>query len=375
MFNFFFLGGNTAISAQVKEICKWYAERHQLALPLSPEQLLNAVAEYAQMATDPHIFFGDADPEYDYRIGDLRFSADWNVYQYTNDGWVLLGNIKGTQGETGLDALTYSSVYNTHSLPSSDIVLPSAGFERDPIVGDVFSLVIKGVEAVDGRSWLGTYKVTSLGEGTVNCGGLVVETTGESGANLFEAFDSLKIDTTDATVSYVSPTAHITGARLVGYKSTGNEEIECAVDIPIKAGNNVTVGASEDGKSIEVSASGAAGTKYTHNITVFYQGDSIQFLSFSFTNNVSTPYTNLSDVFSALYSLGYSDENSIARYAIKPTSGLIDPIDGGQSEVVGISIRGGNEVLYWVLENDSLSSGSIPLEDFVGTTEFIDIIE
>ena len=102
MFNFFFLGGNTAISAQVKEICKWYAERHQLALPLSPEQLLNAVAEYAQMATDPHIFFGDADPEYDYRIGDLRFSADWNVYQYTNTGWVLIGNIRGPQGPQGI---------------------------------------------------------------------------------------------------------------------------------------------------------------------------------------------------------------------------------------------------------------------------------
>lgn len=101
MFNFFFLGGNTAISAQVQEICEWYAKRHQLALPLSPEQLLNAVAEYAQMATDPHIFFGDADPEYDYRIGDLRFSADWNVYQYTNTGWVLLGNIRGPQGPQG----------------------------------------------------------------------------------------------------------------------------------------------------------------------------------------------------------------------------------------------------------------------------------
>ena len=101
MFNFFFLGGNTAISAQVQEICEWYAKRHSLALPLSPEQLLNAVAEYAQMATDPHIFFGDADDEYDYRIGDLRFAADWNVYQYTNTGWVLIGNIRGPKGDTG----------------------------------------------------------------------------------------------------------------------------------------------------------------------------------------------------------------------------------------------------------------------------------
>lgn len=210
MFNFFFLSGNTAISSQVQGICKWYAERHQLALPLSPEQLLNAVAEYAQMATDPHIFFGDADDEYDYRIGDLRFAADWNVYQYTNDGWVLLGNIKGAQGEQGpagpqgetgaqgpvgpqgeagedgLDALTYDDIYNAPTVPSSAISFPTiaTSFNRDPVVNDVFTIVFKGTGAVEGRSWLGTYKVISLGTGTANCVGSVVETTGGGSSDI-----------------------------------------------------------------------------------------------------------------------------------------------------------------------------------------------
>ena len=80
---------------------------------------------------------------------------------------------------------------------------------------------------------------------------------GDPGTDLFNGFTSLKIDTTDATVSYVSPTAHITGSRLIGYATAGNEEIECDVDIPIKAGENVTVDASEDGKSIEISAAGS----------------------------------------------------------------------------------------------------------------------
>lgn len=80
---------------------------------------------------------------------------------------------------------------------------------------------------------------------------------GDPGTDLFNSFTSLKIDTTDAAVSYVSPTAHITGSRLIGYTTAGNEEIECAVDIPIKAGENVTVDASEDGKSIEISAAGS----------------------------------------------------------------------------------------------------------------------
>lgn len=76
---------------------------------------------------------------------------------------------------------------------------------------------------------------------------------GPAGADIFTDFDSLKIDTTDATVTYINGVATITGARLIGYKSGSNEEIEIAVDLPIKAGDNVTIDASEDDKSILIS--------------------------------------------------------------------------------------------------------------------------
>jgi hypothetical protein len=98
--------------------------------------------------------------------------------------------------------------------------------------------------------------------------------TGAQGApgNVFENFTSLKVDVTDATVSYASPTAHITGAKLIGY-GTNNEEIEIAIDIPIVAGENVTIDASEDNKSIQVSATGGGGGgggggKYIHYIYI-----------------------------------------------------------------------------------------------------------
>lgn len=77
---------------------------------------------------------------------------------------------------------------------------------------------------------------------------------GPAGPDIFNDFTSLKIDTTDATVTYINGVATITNARLIGYKSGGNEEVEIAVDLPIKAGDNVTIDASEDDKSILISA-------------------------------------------------------------------------------------------------------------------------
>lgn len=90
---------------------------------------------------------------------------------------------------------------------------------------------------------------------------------GEPGPDIFTDFDSLKIDTTDATVTYINGVAMITNARLIGYKSGGTEEVEIAVDLPIKAGDNVTVDASEDDKSILISAAGGGGG------TTFYKLD------------------------------------------------------------------------------------------------------
>ena len=56
---------------------------------------------------------------------------------------------------------------------------------------------------------------------------------GDPGSDLFTDFTSVKIDTSAAHVAYSDGTAHITDATLIGYKSTGNEEVECAVDIQI----------------------------------------------------------------------------------------------------------------------------------------------
>ena len=83
--------------------------------------------------------------------------------------------------------------------------------------------------------------------------------TGAAGPDIFNDFTSLKIDTTDATVTYIEGVAMITNARLIGYSSAGNEEIEIAVDIPIIAGDNVTIDASEDDKSIVISSTGGGG--------------------------------------------------------------------------------------------------------------------
>ena len=108
---------------------------------------------------------------------------------------------------------------------------------------------------------------------------------GPAGADIFTDFDSLKIDTTDATVTYINGVATITNARLIGYKSGGNEEIEIAVDLPIKAGDNVTIDASEDDKSILVSASGGGIT----NAEVIEYAEQLPTASETSPNFVQTP--------------------------------------------------------------------------------------
>lgn len=92
---------------------------------------------------------------------------------------------RGENGSDGLDYLTYKSIYVTTSVPSTVISFPTmaSNFNRTPVVGDVFSVVFKGAGSVLNRSWIGIYKVTSLGLGVANCSGSIVETTGEKGAD------------------------------------------------------------------------------------------------------------------------------------------------------------------------------------------------
>ena len=92
---------------------------------------------------------------------------------------------------------------------------------------------------------------------------------GTPGKSLFDDYTALKIDTIDSNVSYTDGVAHITNARLLGYSSSGNDEIEIALDIPIKAGENVTIDASEDNKSILVSSNGGSGGITNHDVIVY----------------------------------------------------------------------------------------------------------
>ena len=103
-----------------------------------------------------------------------------NPKQFTAGHYMQL---KGDKGNNGLDALTYKGVYVATSVPSTVISFPTmaSNFNRTPVVGDVFNIVFRGVGSVLNRSWIGTYKVISLGTGVANCSGSIVETTGQQG--------------------------------------------------------------------------------------------------------------------------------------------------------------------------------------------------
>ena len=91
--------------------------------------------------------------------------------------------INGTNGKNGLDSPTYKGIYVIGSVPSTTISFLASNFNRSPVVGDVFNIVFRGIGSVLNRSWLGTYKVISLGASVAICSGGVVETTGEKGGS------------------------------------------------------------------------------------------------------------------------------------------------------------------------------------------------
>ena len=90
-----------SFSRNVISIAEDYAHKYALTLPLSPEQLLNAVAEYCEDNVGNKIYFGDAVIGVKYNVGDVRIARDYNVYQYDGTEWVLQGNIKGETGPQG----------------------------------------------------------------------------------------------------------------------------------------------------------------------------------------------------------------------------------------------------------------------------------
>lgn len=116
---------------------------------------------------------------------------------------------------------------------------------------------------------------------------------GDPGSDLFTDFTSVKIDTSAATVTYTDGVMHITNAMLIGYKSTGNEEVECAVDIPIVAGSGVTVDANDANNAIEVSATGGGSGKYAHFLCIQIN-ETPEIVNAIFINNDNQPY-NVTD--------------------------------------------------------------------------------
>ena len=88
-------------SSLVCGIAQEYAEKHNLTLPLSPEQLLNAVADYCERKVGNKIYFGESVIGVNYNEGDVRIDREYNVYQYDGEEWQLQGNIKGEKGDTG----------------------------------------------------------------------------------------------------------------------------------------------------------------------------------------------------------------------------------------------------------------------------------
>lgn len=209
----------------------------------------------------------------------------------------------GTDGTNGRDALVQNRALMSANI-TSPMAIPNEALNRTAVVGE--PMVMFATDTTENKSYMLIGTITSVGNDAnpytfitysskVDVTGKQGETgaTGDPGTDLFNDFTSLKIDTTDATVSYVSPTAHIAGARLIGYKSSGNEEVECAVDIPIKAGENVTVDASADGKSIEVSAEAGGGSSditYIHNVTLSQTFSNQVCFSIAKKNN-NTPFT------------------------------------------------------------------------------------
>lgn len=173
-----------SFSRNVISIAEDYAHKYALTLPLSPEQLLNAVAEYCEDNVGNKIYFGDAVIGVKYKVGDVRIARDYNVYQYDGDEWVLQGNIKGekgdpgTRGENGLDYFFYANITNLGKVPvaGDGFSISSSFVNRTPQIGDRFIAVFK----YENRSFLGTCRVDSTNHAIIS---LVVETTGSSGSS------------------------------------------------------------------------------------------------------------------------------------------------------------------------------------------------
>ena len=83
-------------SDKVKSISIWYANLNGYALPLSPEQLLNAVVAWVDEYGGDHIYFDNPPEGTEVNVGDIKIiTATWEVQQWNGRDWESLGSIAG----------------------------------------------------------------------------------------------------------------------------------------------------------------------------------------------------------------------------------------------------------------------------------------
>ena len=174
-------------SSLVCGIAQEYAEKHNLTLPLSPEQLLNAVADYCERKVGNKIYFGESVIGVNYNEGDVRIDREYNVYQYDGEEWQLQGNIKGEKGDTGAQgnpgatgadgkAATISVGSVTSLDPGSEPTVVNAGTENAAVFnfgipkgekGDTGAQGNPGSAGADGKAaTINVGTVTSLEPGS-----------------------------------------------------------------------------------------------------------------------------------------------------------------------------------------------------------------
>lgn len=150
---------------EVNKIAEEYANSHSLTLPLSPEQLLNAVVEYAETKIGNKIYFGDSVIGVNYNVGDVRIDSAFNVYQYDGSEWILKGNIGGKDGKSP----TISVGTVTTGSPSDDASVTNVGDELNAIFNFVIPRGETGANGENGDAYSvyqNIVELTSISGGT-----------------------------------------------------------------------------------------------------------------------------------------------------------------------------------------------------------------
>ena len=188
---------------------------------------------------------------------------------------------------------------------------------------------------------------------------------GTPGKSLFDDYTRLKIDTADSNVAYTDGVAHITNARLLGYSSSGTDEIETTLDIPIKAGENVTIDASEDNKSILVSSSGGSGGITNHDVIVYT--DALPEANETSPNFVQTPDGTL------YRKKAVEAGGLLGTWVLDKVSGTMRTYENNITVNISFSSKGNNytAIKFTGMQYPNLSENSkVTIMDYGNTTVF-----